>query len=187
MRIFVTVGTTRFDGLIHTVLSSNFLDELLKYGLYHSMAIQFGNSSCEHGETSFVHPKAKSPVKSHSKSTTKNNTNQNSLLINLFKFKPSLNQDMMDADLIISHAGSGSMLESLDLGKKLIVVVNDSLMDNHQLELATKLHDEGYLVSCCVEDLMRNIVQIKAERKEFITGKGSTLFQSILNNLVQDK
>ena len=45
------------------------------------------------------------------------------------------------ADVIISHAGAGSVMEALRLKKKLIVVVNDLLMDNHQVELATALED----------------------------------------------
>ncbi|XP_044538784.1 UDP-N-acetylglucosamine transferase subunit ALG13 homolog, partial [Gracilinanus agilis] len=44
--------------------------------------------------------------------------------------------------------GAGSCLEALEEGKPLVVVVNEKLMDNHQLELARQLHKEGYLFYC---------------------------------------
>jgi beta-1,4-N-acetylglucosaminyltransferase len=43
-------------------------------------------------------------------------------------------------------AGSGTLLEALGARKKVIVVVNESLMDNHQVELARQLGDMGCLV-----------------------------------------
>ena len=58
------------------------------------------------------------------------------------------------ADLIVSHAGSGSILESLSLGKRLVVVVNESLMDNHQAELANELDTQGLCVSAKPSNLM---------------------------------
>ena len=36
-----------------------------------------------------------------------------------------------------TRAGSGTILEGLSIGKKLVVVVNDKLMDNHQTEIAS--------------------------------------------------
>lgn len=48
-----------------------------------------------------------------------------------FKFKPSLTDDYKNADLIICHGGAGTILECLRLRKKIIVINNDSLMDNH--------------------------------------------------------
>ncbi|KAL1116284.1 hypothetical protein AAG570_005779, partial [Ranatra chinensis] len=65
--------------------------------------------------------------------------------IESYRFKDSLAKDMAKADVVISHAGAGSCLEALEAKKKLLVVVNDSLMHNHQVELAEKLHQEGYL------------------------------------------
>lgn len=43
------------------------------------------------------------------------------------------------------RAGAGSILTALRAGKKLIVVPNTSLMDNHQAELALALEQENYL------------------------------------------
>ena len=51
----------------------------------------------------------------------------------------SVHQDISDADLVISHAGAGTCIEVLQTGKTLAVIVNDTLMDNHQVELAEKL------------------------------------------------
>ncbi|KFQ01869.1 Putative bifunctional UDP-N-acetylglucosamine transferase and deubiquitinase ALG13, partial [Leptosomus discolor] len=65
-----------------------------------------------------------------------------------FRFKDSLAQDLERADLVISHAGAGSCLETLEKGKPLIVVINEKLMDNHQLELAKQLHRGGHVLCC---------------------------------------
>lgn len=58
---------------------------------------------------------------------------------------------MAKAHLIIAHAGSGTILEALRLGKRLVVVPNGELMDNHQVELARELGGQGYLVDGRVE------------------------------------
>ena len=44
--------------------------------------------------------------------------------------------------------GAGSCLEVLEAGKPLVVVVNEKLMDNHQIELAQQLYNDGHLLYC---------------------------------------
>ena len=61
---------------------------------------------------------------------------------------------MTQASLVLSHAGAGSILEALSLEKPLFVVVNDALMDNHQMELAGALDRDGHLICTGVSHLL---------------------------------
>lgn len=54
-------------------------------------------------------------------------------------------------DLIVSHAGSGSVFAALRLGKKLLVVPNLDRADQHQSELAEWLKSQNY---CAVSNLI---------------------------------
>jgi UDP-N-acetylglucosamine transferase subunit ALG13 len=60
-----------------------------------------------------------------------------------YRFKASISGDVSGAGLVISHAGAGSIFESLRAGKPLVVVVNTALADNHQTELAEALGGGG--------------------------------------------
>lgn len=53
----------------------------------------------------------------------------------------------------LAISGAGTVLDVLRNDKPLLIVTNDSLMDNHQEELARKLEENLYLVSCKVRDL----------------------------------
>uniref|UniRef100_A0A2K6F8N1 UDP-N-acetylglucosamine transferase subunit ALG13 n=1 Tax=Propithecus coquereli TaxID=379532 RepID=A0A2K6F8N1_PROCO len=68
-----------------------------------------------------------------------------SFTLDVYRYKDSLKEDLQKADLVISHAGAGSCLETLEKGKPIVVVINEKLMNNHQLELAKQLHKEGTL------------------------------------------
>ena len=133
-RLFVTVGSTKFPQLIRAVLSPEAIEVLLDLG-FRELCVQYGTDT-ELFEQSQRHSK---------------------LSITGFDYSQSIEREMQQADLIISHAGSstrqlcnilgsGSVLEALHLGKLLIVVPNTSLMDNHQAEVAKALSDEGFLL-----------------------------------------
>ena len=70
------------------------------------------------------------------------------LTVESYNFKPSLEEDISGAALVISHAGAGTCLETLEAKQPLIVVVNETLMSNHQIELAAKLADDGHCAYC---------------------------------------
>ena len=108
MKIVVTVGSTQFHKLISIIDSEEFIIEAKKQG-YDEIIAQIG----------------------------KYNEEIKNLNVYAEYFKPSeMKKYFSEADLVIGHAGAGTIMEVLQLGKPLIVVYNDSLMENHQTELA---------------------------------------------------
>ena len=47
-----------------------------------------------------------------------------------------------------SPAGAGTVLESLTANRRLITVINEDLMGNHQTELADQMYTDGHLLYC---------------------------------------
>jgi UDP-N-acetylglucosamine transferase subunit ALG13 len=91
-----------------------------------------------------------------------------------------------DANLIISHGGTGALIGALKLNKQLIAVPRLSKygehIDDHQIEVATVLDDEGYLKCITdIEDLHSSIVKLKTTP---ITKKYDK--PSIVTKLVKD-
>ncbi|OMO51455.1 hypothetical protein CCACVL1_29784 [Corchorus capsularis] len=130
--VFVTVGTTCFDRLVKTVDTQELKDELLRRGYTH-LLIQMGRGS--------YFP-------------TKSAGDDGSLAVDYFTFSSRA------ASLVISHAGSGSIFETLKLGKPLIVVVNEDLMDNHQSELAEELAERKHLYCARPQTLHQTIADM---------------------------
>lgn len=131
--VFVTVGTTSFDDLIQTITCPASVQALKANG-YERLVLQVGRGSAV--------PEADSCPQ---------------VELEVFRFKDSIAEDMRQADLVISHAGSGSCLEALGAGKPLLVVVNDKLMDNHQLELAQQLHVDSHCFYCTCSTLVETL------------------------------
>ncbi|XP_006365209.1 UDP-N-acetylglucosamine transferase subunit alg13-like isoform X2 [Solanum tuberosum] len=77
--------------------------------------------------------------------------------LDYFTFSSSIADYLKSASLVISHAGSGSIFETLRLGKPLIVVVNEDLMDNHQSELAEELAERKHLYCARPQTLYKTI------------------------------
>ncbi|KAJ3176915.1 N-acetylglucosaminyldiphosphodolichol N-acetylglucosaminyltransferase catalytic subunit alg13 [Irineochytrium annulatum] len=132
LSVFVTVGTTKFDALVELIATPRIVNALNDLG-FTDLVLQHGNSS--------------NPFKDKTPDASKR------IKIFAYDFKPSLRPDMEAAALIISHAGTGTIIESLGLKKRLIAVPNPTLMHNHQLEFALALEEEGNLVTGTLEDL----------------------------------
>jgi beta-1,4-N-acetylglucosaminyltransferase len=120
--IFVTVGTTLFEALIAAATTEEALAWMASHGYTH-LVIQYGK-----GAPPVLPEKHKLP-----------------LLVESYAFKSSLAPDMEQADLILSHAGAGTVTEALRLGKRMVVVINTILMHNHQTELANAMGSRKHL------------------------------------------
>ncbi|XP_041020002.1 UDP-N-acetylglucosamine transferase subunit ALG13 homolog isoform X1 [Juglans microcarpa x Juglans regia] len=151
--VFVTVGTTCFDALVRAVDTREVKDEFLKRGYTH-LIIQMGRGSY---------------------TPTKSGGDDGSLAVDFFTFSSSIADHLRSASLVISHAvydyihfwdhgaGSGSIFETLRLGKPLIVVVNEDLMDNHQSELAEELAERKHLYCARPQTLNQTIAAMNLE------------------------
>mmetsp|Transcript_2115 Transcript_2115/g.1960 ORF Transcript_2115/g.1960 Transcript_2115/m.1960 type:complete len:178 (-) Transcript_2115:18-551(-) len=116
--LFVTVGTTQFDVLVDAVCHKDFVRQLESDG-FTKIVIQYGRGKA---------PSCASRIPMES-----------------FDFAASLNEYMLSADVILCHAGAGSIMEALSMQKHTIVVINNDLMDNHQLELAHALERRHHI------------------------------------------
>ncbi|KAJ3078570.1 N-acetylglucosaminyldiphosphodolichol N-acetylglucosaminyltransferase catalytic subunit alg13 [Quaeritorhiza haematococci] len=169
--IFVTVGTTRFDELVQTIQTPLFLKTIKDLDCKHLIV--------QHGSSPITLPHSPSP--SHSDNTI---TSDDDLTTTFYPYKSTLHLDMQDASLIISHAGSGSILESLKLHKPLIVVINRSLMDDHQSELAEALEEEGHLVKTDAEGLVECLRGFGGRRlREFPESDGEVFVEVLREQL----
>lgn len=95
---------------------------------------------------------------------------------------------MEEADLVVSHAGAGTCLEVCDLGRPLIAVVNSSLMDNHQGELAAALDERGVAVCASSPDeLPLAISRIVAKgRPRMLSPRRGDLFREHVMELLSE-
>ncbi|KAL6989656.1 N-acetylglucosaminyldiphosphodolichol N-acetylglucosaminyltransferase [Sarracenia purpurea var. burkii] len=139
--VFVTVGTTCFDALVRVMDTMEVKKELLNKGYTH-LLIQMGRGS-------YI--------------PTKSSGEDGCLVVDYFTFSSSIADNLRSASLVISHAGSGSIFETLKLGKPLIVVVNEDLMDNHQSELAEELAEMKHLFCARPQTLPHTIKDMNLE------------------------
>lgn len=191
--IFITVGTTLFQALIKCVTAPLFLNHMASLG-YDRLIIQYGKgrmptlttdvaasdkieSKMEKGTGNKEDQKRGIyKISNQGKEYNENDSSQKfsngvvkAIEWEMYRFKPSLEEDMSNADLIISHAGAGSIMEGLEhcrkynsqCGqdeshdmKKLVVVINDILMDNHQCELAYALEKRNFLYVLSKPDML---------------------------------
>mmetsp|Transcript_28690 Transcript_28690/g.83860 ORF Transcript_28690/g.83860 Transcript_28690/m.83860 type:complete len:181 (-) Transcript_28690:46-588(-) len=127
-RCFVTVGTTSFDEMIQAVCSQEVCMALRERGIT-QVVFQVGRGQARPQDL------------------MQDNPASSGLDVSVFDFAPSLDEHMQAADLILSHGGAGSIMESLGLRKPVIVVINESLMENHQWELAGALVRRQHLMA----------------------------------------
>lgn len=163
--VLVTVGTTKFEALVKAVDTLDVADALVARG-YSRLIIQKGAG--KHQVQTLV------PIGSQHHQLS------NGLQVQVFEFAPSLADYMQAADLIISHAGSGSIFEALRLKKSLIAVPNAMLMDNHQAELADHLARLHYIIAARPDTLVRTLQYLYvADLQPYDSGSAEGIIQQI--------
>jgi len=157
-KVFVTVGTTSFQTLVNLVISDKAAEQFSNWGVK-KVLIQAGKSNAKEDDNKWI---------------------QNDVEFEMYDYKTSLAEDMRWADLIICHAGAGTTIEGLDLGKVLIVVPNEKLMDNHQIQLARKLHKESYAFMTTVDTFFEDVELVDpAKVKPFPAAKPEVLIKRL--------
>ena len=135
--VFVTVGTTKFEKLVRLFDSEDVLRQMERLGV-RKITVQTGRG---------VHV----PFQNIPRDL------KDSMELEHFGLKPSIGEYIDAADLIVGHAGVGTIVETLRADKPLLVVVNQDLMDNHQQEVATALASKGYINMAYPETLLETL------------------------------
>uniref|UniRef100_A0A336LA32 UDP-N-acetylglucosamine transferase subunit ALG13 n=1 Tax=Culicoides sonorensis TaxID=179676 RepID=A0A336LA32_CULSO len=131
--IFVTVGTTQFEALIKKIATTELRETFKEIGCK-KLTIQTGTGDVPSDIYEIY-------------------GSDGTITLKTYELKSSIAKDIEQADLVVSHAGAGSCIEVLRAGKPLLTVTNDELADNHQVELAEQLCNEGYLFFCTPKKL----------------------------------
>ncbi|SCN62148.1 glycosyltransferase family 28 protein, putative [Plasmodium chabaudi adami] len=169
MYLFITVGSYKFDELIEYIDNKEFHIFLKKNG-FTKLTIQIGSSN-------YI-PKL-----------IYNYNNTNSTLLQkakYFRYKSSISKYYDKANLILSHAGVGTTFECLRKNKKILIVPNIKLMDNHQMEFAHYMSTSNYLQICDnLLNLKQNILTcLKTDKYEKLPNPQTDKFISDLKDLI---
>ncbi|XP_071788510.1 UDP-N-acetylglucosamine transferase subunit ALG13-like [Asterias amurensis] len=155
--VFVTVGTTSFDPLIEVVSSRQLCKQFKSLG-YTKVLLQIGRGTFE-----------PEPIL------------QPGFTLEYYRYKDTIADDIQNASLVISHAGAGNVLESLGAGKRLLVVINELLMGNHQFELAYQLYQDGHLLYATCSNLAEVVREIDATTLKPFPPGDTAKFSSFLD------
>lgn len=77
-----------------------------------------------------------------------------------FRSAPGLASYYSQADLVIGHGGTGTTLEILERGLRLISVRNPSLVDDHQAEFLEAMEERGLVRYCRNLEELPSLVQL---------------------------
>lgn len=138
-RAFVTVGATApFNALIRACLAHGFLQALKEHN-FTELRFQYGKDGAHIlQEVDLSNIKATYGI-----DVTGFDFKTDGLR---YEMTTLMSKDVQREGAIISHAGSGTILEAMSYQVPVIVVPNEDLLHNHQVELAEELERLKYVV-----------------------------------------
>lgn len=83
-----------------------------------------------------------------------------------FTTPKQLNELIQDSSFIITHGGVGTIIEGIDLGKKIIAVPRlkkyKEHVNDHQLQIIENFDNKGYIIGTrCVEDIEKALDRVE--------------------------
>lgn len=115
--VLISVGTTKFDPLIEVIDNRLIQEKLFQFGAK-KLIVQHGSSSVP-------------------------SSHIEGLIIESFNRTNDMSPYLSQSTIMISHAGAGCILDAREFKLPHVIVVNDSLMNNHQKEIAEKIEKEN--------------------------------------------
>eukprot|EP00835_Amoeboradix_gromovi_P004178 NODE_310_length_11257_cov_0.344417.p6 type:complete len:147 gc:universal NODE_310_length_11257_cov_0.344417:10368-10808(+) len=82
------------------------------------------------------------------------------LEIDWFKYTSDMEKYYQSCDYIITHGGSGTILNGLKYFKPILVIANDQLLGNHQTELIDKLTSLNLVHTCTLDNFYLNLAPL---------------------------
>ncbi len=79
-----------------------------------------------------------------------------------FRLRPTIDDLLAEASLIIGHGGFGTVIEVISLGKPFVSVPNPDRYDHHQEQILRRFAADSHLVACFdLNDLPAAIAQAR--------------------------
>lgn len=152
----VTVGTTEFEQLIDIIDNENFISNLTQTNIK-KITLQIGKGKLPYNfllkdKSKEFYSKLLVDIDNMQNDTILT-VNLYNININILRYSSNLPQLMSEHDLVIGHLGAGTLLELNLMNHPYLAIVNDSLQDNHQIELAIALNDSREIDDKLLEKL----------------------------------
>ena len=101
--------------------------------------------------------------------------------IHFFRFKPSIDDYIVDSDVIICHAGTGTIYNLLERGKKFITVPNFNFKDQHQQDICRFIETNNYgFVAWELENISKLLQEIGQHEFNLYSNPNSELSRAII-------
>ncbi len=104
-----------------------------------------------------------------------------------FNFEPDIQKHIDSADVVVCHAGAGSIFKLLEKGIVPLVVPNTVRRDKHQLEIARWLTEKNYaVVAMSAAEVNQKLFDYPDEKLNCVAFNEKRFFyQNELNELVR--
>lgn len=167
MMLFITTGATvTFKELLEFVLTDSFFQRcidigftrlLLQYGNEYkddcNISLKFVNECLSRNTALQMMQKPQDTFKIYEKSTVLGkNLKAKFLQVELFPYANNFLSYVRQATIVISHGGTGTLLDILKFHKPAIVIPNHTLMNDHQQDICDEFCKLGYIVSMFINE-----------------------------------